>query len=69
MLIYSAICPICTQTRKELPSLSEFQQELMGTSRPATLRNGFFRGEVSGYFTDLVTYGQVRTDIGTIKLT
>lgn len=26
-----------------------------------------FRGEVSGYFTDLVTYGQVRTDIGTIK--
>ncbi len=26
-----------------------------------------FRGEVSGYFTDLVTYGQVRTDIGTIQ--
>lgn len=26
-----------------------------------------FRGEVSGYFADLVTYGQVRTDLGTIK--
>ncbi len=26
-----------------------------------------FRGEVSGYFTDLVTYGQIRTDIGSIK--
>ena len=26
-----------------------------------------FRGEISGYFTDLVTYGEVRTDIGTIK--
>lgn len=26
-----------------------------------------FRGEISGYFTDLVTYGQVRTDIGSIK--
>lgn len=26
-----------------------------------------FRGEISGYFTDLVTYGQIRTDIGTIK--
>lgn len=26
-----------------------------------------FRGEVSGYFTDLVTYGQIHTDIGTIK--
>lgn len=26
-----------------------------------------FRGEVSGYFTDLVTYGRVRTDIGTIQ--
>lgn len=26
-----------------------------------------FRGEVSGYFTDLVTYGQVHTDIGSIK--
>lgn len=26
-----------------------------------------FRGEIAGYFTDLVAYGQVRTDIGTIK--
>lgn len=26
-----------------------------------------FRGEISGYFTDLVTYGQIRTDIGSIK--
>lgn len=26
-----------------------------------------FRGEISGYFTDLVTYGRVRTDIGTIN--
>ena len=26
-----------------------------------------FRGEISGYFTDLVTYGEVRTDIGSIK--
>ncbi|MCD8183725.1 MAG: translocation/assembly module TamB [Bacteroides sp.] len=26
-----------------------------------------FQGEVSGYFTDLVTYGEVRTDIGTVK--
>lgn len=26
-----------------------------------------FRGEVSGYFTDLVTYGEVRTDIGSIR--
>ncbi|WP_294606116.1 translocation/assembly module TamB domain-containing protein [uncultured Bacteroides sp.] len=26
-----------------------------------------FRGEVSGYFTDLVTYGLVHTDIGSIK--
>ena len=26
-----------------------------------------FRGEISGYFTDLVTYGEVHTDIGTIK--
>lgn len=26
-----------------------------------------FRGEVSGYFTDLVTYGEVRTDLGTLK--
>ena len=26
-----------------------------------------FRGEISGYFTDLVTYGEVKTDIGTIK--
>lgn len=26
-----------------------------------------FRGEISGYFTDLVTYGQLRTDIGSIK--
>ncbi|MDE6347433.1 MAG: translocation/assembly module TamB, partial [Bacteroides sp.] len=26
-----------------------------------------FHGEVSGYFTDLVTYGEVHTDIGTIR--
>lgn len=26
-----------------------------------------FRGEVSGYFTDLVTYGILRTDVGTIR--
>lgn len=26
-----------------------------------------FRGELSGYFTDLVTYGQLRTDLGTVK--
>lgn len=26
-----------------------------------------FRGEVSGYFTDLVTYGQLRTSIGSVK--
>lgn len=26
-----------------------------------------FHGEVSGYFTDLVTYGQVQTDIGSLK--
>ena len=26
-----------------------------------------FNGEVSGYFTDIVTYGLVRTDIGSIK--
>lgn len=26
-----------------------------------------FRGEVSGYFTDLVTYGLLRTDIGSVK--
>lgn len=25
-----------------------------------------FQGEISGYFTDLVTYGQVRTNLGTI---
>lgn len=25
-----------------------------------------FQGEISGYFTDLVTYGQIRTDLGTI---
>lgn len=42
MLMYSVICPICTQTRKELPLCPEFQQELQwSTSRPATLRNGF----------------------------
>lgn len=26
-----------------------------------------FHGEVSGYFTDIVTYGLVHTDIGSIK--
>lgn len=26
-----------------------------------------FRGEISGYFTDIVTYGQLRTDIGTVN--
>lgn len=26
-----------------------------------------FRGEISGYFTDLVTYGQVRTDLGSVN--
>ena len=26
-----------------------------------------FHGEISGYFTDLVTYGQVKTDLGVIK--
>lgn len=26
-----------------------------------------FHGEISGYFTDLVTYGEVHTDIGTVK--
>ena len=26
-----------------------------------------FNGQVSGYFTDLVTYGQLRTDVGSIK--
>lgn len=26
-----------------------------------------FRGELSGYFTDLVTYGNIRTDLGTIS--
>lgn len=26
-----------------------------------------FRGQISGYFTDLVTYGEVRTDIGSIQ--
>ncbi|WP_294628412.1 translocation/assembly module TamB domain-containing protein [uncultured Bacteroides sp.] len=26
-----------------------------------------FRGEISGYFTDLVTYGQLRTGLGSIK--
>lgn len=25
-----------------------------------------FQGEISGYFTDLVTYGQIRTDLGTV---
>ena len=36
--------------------------------RPATLRERFPSVEkYQGYFTDLVTYGQVRTDIGTIQ--
>lgn len=26
-----------------------------------------FRGEISGYFTDLVTYGRIQTDLGTIQ--
>lgn len=26
-----------------------------------------FHGEISGYFTDLVTYGQLRTDIGSVR--
>lgn len=26
-----------------------------------------FQGDISGYFTDLVTYGQIHTDLGTIK--
>ena len=26
-----------------------------------------FRGEISGYFTDLVTYGQLRTGLGNVK--
>lgn len=30
------------------------------------LGNISFRGELSGYFTDLVTYGQIRTDLGEI---
>lgn len=37
---------------------------------PPALRNLgtiSFNGEISGYFTDLVTYGQIRTDIGSIK--
>lgn len=28
----------------------------------------FFRGEVSGYFTDLVTYGLLRTELGTLNV-
>lgn len=31
------------------------------------LGNIAFHGEISGYFTDLVTYGQLRTDIGSIR--
>ncbi len=31
------------------------------------LGNLSFRGEISGYFTDLVTYGLFHTDIGTVK--
>lgn len=27
----------------------------------------FFKGDVSGYFTDLVTYGDAHTDVGTVK--
>lgn len=37
---------------------------------PAILQNigtVAFQGEISGYFTDLVTYGQIRTNLGTIK--
>lgn len=36
---------------------------------PALQRLGrvSFRGQVSGYFTDLVTYGEVKTDVGDIK--
>lgn len=32
------------------------------------LGNIFFRGEVSGYFTDLVTYGVLRTSRGTVSM-
>lgn len=31
------------------------------------LGNTAFNGEITGYFTDLVTYGTLRTDLGTIK--
>ena len=31
------------------------------------LGNISFRGEISGYFTDLVTYGQLRTSLGDVK--
>lgn len=31
------------------------------------LGNISFHGEISGYFTDLVTYGQLRTDIGSVR--
>lgn len=43
---------------------------LSNNSRPSILQNlgtVSFRGELSGYFTDLVTYGQIRTDLGNIK--
>lgn len=38
--------------------------------KPSIIENlgsASFRGELSGYFTDLVTYGQLQTDLGTIQ--
>lgn len=32
------------------------------------LGNVSFRGEVSGYFTDIVTYGRLHTDLGNVKM-
>ena len=31
------------------------------------LGNVSFQGEISGYFTDLVTYGQLQTSLGNVK--
>ena len=33
------------------------------------LGNVSFQGEISGYFTDLVTYGQLQTSLGNVKPT
>ncbi len=50
--------------------ISFLMRNLTNSTVPTTLHNIgtiLFQGNISGYFTDLVTYGQIHTDLGTIK--